>query len=398
MKKIIRDIKTRTEILLAPFNWFFKNESGSGIILLIFAIIAMILANTAVADSYNKLLHTYLAIGTFKLSILHWINDGLMAIFFFVVGLEIKREFLFGELKSLSATILPVTAAIGGMLVPAVIYMVINWGEPTIKGWGIPMATDIAFSLGILSIAASQAPRSIAVFLTALAIVDDLGAIIVIALFYSNDVSLIYLIYGLLALLAAIVLNHYGNKNVILYIIMGIIAWRAFYEAGIHPTIAGVILGMTIPADNSQCSDKSLLHKIEHVLAPYSSWFIMPIFALANAGVPIEFSGLTQVFTPVSIGIVLGLVLGKPLGIFGTAWFLFKMKILKIPEYTSYKQFWGAGTLGGIGFTMSLFIASLAFTAIPEYLVAAKIGIILASCLSGLIGIIIFKTIKYEQC
>lgn len=398
MKKTIRNIKTRTEILLAPFNWFFKNESGSGIVLLIFAIIAMILANTAVADSYNKLLHTCLAIGTFKLSILHWINDGLMAIFFFVVGLEIKREFLFGELKSLSATILPVTAAIGGMLVPAVIYMLINWGEPTIKGWGIPMATDIAFSLGILSIAASQAPRSIAVFLTALAIVDDLGAIIVIALFYSNDVSLIYLIYGLLALLAAIVLNHYGNKNVILYIIMGIIAWRAFYEAGIHPTIAGVILGMTIPADNRQCSDKSLLHKLEHVLAPYSSWFIMPIFALANAGVPIEFSGLAQVFTPVSIGIVLGLVLGKPLGIFGTAWFLFKMKILKIPEYTSYKQFLGAGTLGGIGFTMSLFIASLAFTAIPEYLVAAKIGIILASCLSGLIGIIIFKTIKYEQC
>lgn len=398
MKKTIRNIKTRTEILLAPFNWFFKNESGSGIVLLIFAIIAMILANTAVADSYNKLLHTCLAIGTFKLSILHWINDGLMAIFFFVVGLEIKREFLFGELKSLSATILPVTAAIGGMLVPTVIYMLINWGEPTIKGWGIPMATDIAFSLGILSIAASQAPRSIAVFLTALAIVDDLGAIIVIALFYSNDVSLIYLIYGLLALLAAIVLNHYGNKNVILYIIMGIIAWRAFYEAGIHPTIAGVILGMTIPADNRQCSDKSLLHKLEHVLAPYSSWFIMPIFALANAGVPIEFSGLAQVFTPVSIGIVLGLVLGKPLGIFGTAWFLFKMKILKIPEYTSYKQFLGAGTLGGIGFTMSLFIASLAFTAIPEYLVAAKIGIILASCLSGLIGIIIFKTIKYEQC
>ncbi|WP_196593052.1 Na+/H+ antiporter NhaA [Pectinatus sottacetonis] len=396
MKRTIRDMRKRAENLTLPFSKFFKNESSSGLVLLLFAVLAMIIANTIAADKYKYILHMHFTIASFNLSILHWINDGLMAVFFFVVGLEIKREFLFGELKSLSATILPVMGAIGGMIMPAIIYSLVNWGQVTLHGWGIPMATDIAFSLGILSIAGSRAPRSIAVFLTALAIVDDLGAIIVIALFYSSDVSFLYLGYGLAALMMAIILNKVGSKNVLLYLLAGIAAWTTFYKAGVHPTIAGVALGMIIPADKSQNVAKSLLHKLEHMIQPWSSWVIMPVFALANAGVQLNFSGLEELLTPVSVGVILGLVVGKPLGIFGTAFLLFKMKIVKLPEKTSYKHFLGAGALGGIGFTMSLFIASLAFANTAEYINSAKIGIIMASCLSGIVGMCIFKMIKYE--
>ncbi len=396
MKKTRNSMRKRAEEMIQTFNKFFKNEAASGIVLLFFAILAMAIANTKAYGIYEDILRTHFSIASFDLSVLHWINDGLMAVFFFTIGLEIKREFLFGELKSLSATILPIAAAVGGMIVPAVLYFAANFGQPTSVGWGIPMATDIAFSLGILSIAAKNAPRSIAVFLTALAIVDDLGAIIVIAVFYSSNISFTALAYGLLALAAAFMLNKMKIKNILLYICIGVIAWSSFYNAGIHPTIAGVALGMVIPADKSQNIKKSLLHKLEHIVSPWSAWLIMPLFALANAGVKINFTG-EELLTPVTVGIILGLVIGKPLGIFGTAVLLFKLNIVRLPEKASYMHFLGAGILGGIGFTMSLFIASLAFADSAGYLTTAKLGIIAGSCLSGIIGMIVFKIADHRE-
>ena len=262
-------------------------------------------------------------------------------------------------------------------------------GSDTISGWGIPMATDIAFSLGILAIAASSAPRSIAIFLTALAIVDDLGAIIVIAIFYNSDISFTALIIGFIALAVAFSFNRLNIKNFFLYLLTGLIAWVAFLNAGIHPTIAGVVLGMLIPANNKNQHD-SLLHKLEHKLSPISAYFIMPIFALANAGVVIE-GGLSDILNPIGIGIILGLCIGKPIGICGAVFILVKLKLARIPEGAKNIQLLGAGSLGGIGFTMSLFIASLAFDN-AQYLTTAKISILCASVLSGILGVIIFKT------
>lgn len=391
-KRINHIVKSKVELMTSPFMTFFRHEASSGVILLFFAIVALILANTSVATHYYDILNTKIPAGPeslhLDLSVIYWINDGLMAIFFFVIGLEIKREFLFGELKSLSATILPISAAIGGMIVPAIIYALVNMGQDTISGWGIPMATDIAFSLGILAIAASTAPRSIAIFLTALAIVDDLGAIIVIAIFYNSNISFSALGIGLIALLAAFALNRFKVRNFIPYLIAGLFAWVAFLNAGIHPTIAGVVLGMLIPADDKQ-RDKSLLHKLEHKLEPWSAYVIMPIFALANAGVTIE-GGLSDILSPIGLGIILGLCIGKPLGICGASYLLFKLGFARIPEGAKNVQLLGAGSLGGIGFTMSLFIASLAFTN-PAYIASAKISILCASVLSGILGVIIFK-------
>ncbi len=384
-------LRTKTKNLLQPFAQFFKNEASGGIVLLACTIVALILANSAVSGQYQNILHHHIRLAFIDLSILHWINDGLMAIFFFVVGLEIKREFLFGELKSISATILPILGAIGGMIVPAIIFSIINWGQPTIVGWGVPMATDIAFSLGILALAASNAPRSIAIFLTALAIVDDLGGIIVIALFYSSDISILYLVWGALVFCGVFILNRKNVTNFWMYLLLGIAAWCIFFKAGIHPTIAGVVMGLLIPADKSQSVKKSLLHRLEHRITPWSAWFIMPVFALANAGIPLSSSDFHLIFTPVALGVIAGLFIGKPLGIFGTAYLLFRSKLIKIPEGTNKKQFFSAGCLGGIGFTMSLFIASLAFSEIPEYLTEAKLGIIVASCLSGIAGYTLFK-------
>ncbi|WP_196592393.1 Na+/H+ antiporter NhaA [Pectinatus frisingensis] len=394
MKKTIGDIKKKTEQLLRPFNHFFNNEAASGFVLLLCAVLAMIIANTALNKTYEQILHMQFSLMGFNLSILHWVNDGLMAVFFFTVGMEIKREVLFGELQSISATILPIVAAIAGMIVPALLYSAVNIDSGGLAGWGIPMSTDIAFSLGVLSMAAGNVPRSIAVFLTTLAVVDDLGAIIVIALFYSNSVSLTVLLYGLAALAAALAANKLAVKNIFIYLFWGVIAWFFFYNAGVHPTIAGVILGLLIPADKSQNADKSLLHKLEYKVVPFSTWVVMPIFALVNAGVKLDMSNFANMegsFLPIAAGIILGLTVGKPLGIFGVTALLFKFKVIKMPEKTSYIHFLGAGSLGGIGFTMSLFIASLAFSGSIEYLTAAKVGIIIASCLSGLLGMIILK-------
>ncbi|WP_238858515.1 Na+/H+ antiporter NhaA [Clostridium sp. YIM B02569] len=388
--------------ILNPFLQFFKNESSSGIVLLFCAIIAIIIANSNFSSMYNDIIHTYITIGykdfSLSMSLLHWINDGLMAIFFLVVGMEIKREIVFGELKSFKKTILPVSAAIGGMVVPAIIYALFNFNQPTIIGWGIPMATDIAFALGILSLVGKKAPKGIIIFLTALAIVDDLGAIIVIAIFYTSEISWIALILGLIIFLAIILANKLNVKNKWLYIIFGIALWICFLKSGVHATIAGVLLGMGLPiGKNMEEFRTSILYRFEHVLTPLSSFIIMPIFALANSGITIDINSLSAaIMNPVSLGIIFGLFIGKQIGIFGASYILVKLKIAKLPSKVTKRHLYGASVLGGIGFTMSLFVSSLSFTE-ESALSMAKISIIIASILSAAFGAAIFKIIRFKN-
>lgn len=386
-----------------PIRYFFKNESSSGITLLICAVIALIIANSRLSSDYDKLLHSYIAIGykkfSLSMSLLHWINDGLMTIFFFVVGMEIKREIVVGELKSINKTILPVAAAIGGMVVPAIIYSIFNYKEPTISGWGIPMATDIAFALGVLSLVGNKrAPVGIIIFLTALAIVDDLGAILVIAIFYTSEISWIAMIMAFVVLMVMIVMNRLKIKYVSIFIILGIILWAIFLKSGIHATIAGVLLAMTIPVKKDKEQFKSsMLFKLEHMLTPWSSFVIMPIFALANAGVHIDFSNFSKILTaPASLGIIFGLFIGKQVGIFGAAYLLIRFKLAKLPAMVTLKHIYGASLLGGIGFTMSLFVSSLSFEG-GELLSMAKISIMIASVLSALAGLLVFRLIKIKN-
>ncbi|KZL89838.1 Na+/H+ antiporter NhaA [Clostridium magnum] len=394
-------IKTYKKIF-NPFLYFFKSEASSGVILLICAIAAMVIANSDLASSYDHILHRYITIGyrelSLSMSVLHWINDGLMAIFFFVVGMEIKREVAIGELKSIKKTILPVAAAVGGMIVPAIIYMVFNYNEATITGWGIPMATDIAFALGVLSLVGKNAPKGILIFLTALAIVDDLGAIIVIAVFYTSQISKVALIAALIVLGLLILANKLKVKSTAVFVIGGIILWIAVLKSGIHATIAGVLLGMVIPAGKNINEFKnSMLYKLEHTLTPYSAFVIMPIFALANSGVAIDIkSFLTVISAPVSLGIIFGLFIGKQVGVFGVSYLLVKFKIAKLPSQVTKKHLYGASVLAGIGFTMSLFVASLSFVD-ETILSTAKISIILASLLSAILGMVIFKFSKPES-
>jgi Na+/H+ antiporter nhaA len=381
---------------LDPIQSFFRHEASSGILLLFFAALAIFLANSAFSDRYQDVLDWVPIAGPaawhLDLSLLHWVNDGLMAVFFFVIGLEIKREFFFGELQSLSATILPICAAVGGMAVPALLYAAVNAGGDSAAraGWGIPMATDIAFSLGILSVAARSAPLAIVIFLTALAIVDDLGAIIVIALFYTGSFSLSALLAGLAALLAAFALNRRGMLHIAPYLLLGLLAWFFFLNAGIHPTIAGVVLAFAIPINRNHPED-SLLYALEHHLEPWSAYVIMPVFALANAGVVLP-DNLSALSDPIALGIIAGLCIGKPIGICGAVFLLNKCMRLSLPPALRPNHFAGAGFLAGIGFTMSLFIASLAFPD-PAHLATAKLGIISASMLSGVLGALIFLAV-----
>ena len=389
--------------VMEPVICFFKNESASGIILLICAVIALVVANSSIASSYDRLLQSYITIGykdfSLSMSLIHWVNDGLMAIFFFVVGMEIKRELVVGELKSISKTILPVGAAIGGMIVPAIIYAVFNYKQPTSVGWGIPMATDIAFALGVLSLVGSKrAPKGIITFLTALAIVDDLGAMLVIAIFYTNQISWTALFLSLTVLIVLIIMNKFKVKYVSIFIILGIILWASLLKSGIHSTIAGVLLAMTIPVKKNKNEVKkvksSMLYRLEHMLVPWSSFVIIPIFALVNAGVAVDFSSFSKILVePVGVGIIFGLFLGKQIGIFGTSYLLIHFKIAKLPYKVTLKHVYGASLLGGIGFTMSLFISSLSFPG-GGLLSMAKISIILASILSAIAGVLVFRSIK----
>lgn len=372
------------------FLYFFRQESAGGILLLLCAVIAMFIANSPAAGLYAQLLHTEIPIPGLTMSVLHWINDGLMVLFFFVVGLEIKREFLFGELKSLSATILPIAAAAGGMVVPALFYFAFNAGLPTLSGWAIPMSTDIAFSLGVLAFAAKGVPKSVAVFLTALAIVDDLGGIIVLALFYSDSPSLTALGAAVVIVLLLWAASRRDVRSPFLYLAGGIALWFAFHHAGVHPTVAGVLVGFLTPAGTAETQDSAPLTRWEHALTPWNAFLIMPVFALANAGIPLSAESFLQLTSPIGLGIIAGLFIGKPLGICLMVYLLIRTGLARMPEGVRPSHFLGAGVLAGIGFTMSLFLAALSFST-PEDLITAKAAIVTASLLSGILGTLIFR-------
>ena len=376
--------------LSKPFIWFFKLEAASGLVLLFAAIIALFISNSGLSELYFSTLDKYLFIGVndfgLKLSVIHWINDALMAIFFFFVTLEIKREFLQGELSNIKQALLPIIAAVGGMLVPALFYIFINFGDSeTLNGWAIPSATDIAFSLGVLSLLGKRVPLSLKVFLTALAIIDDLGAIVIIALFYSGDLSVKYLSLMLLAFLILLVINKFNIKKFLPYLIVGIFLWDFTHNSGIHATIAGVLFAMTIPHRKKE-KDFSLLIKIEHAISPYVAFGIMPLFAFANAGVSLEGLSFASLLGKVPLGILLGLFVGKQLGVFVFSYVSIKTKIAQMPSNSNWYNFYGVGVLTGIGFTMSLFVGNLAFVDNMEYMDGVKIGVLTGSLLSTLFG------------
>ena len=373
-----------------PFKWFFKLEAASGLVLLFSAIIALIISNSELSNLYFNTLEKNIFIGIYnfglKLSLIHWINDVLMAIFFFFVTLEIKREFIQGELSNIKQAILPIIAAVGGMLVPALIYVFINFdNSETLNGWAIPSATDIAFSLGVLSLLGSRVPLSLKVFLTALAIIDDLGAILIIAIFYSGDLEINYLSLMFLSIIALLLLNKFNVKSFLPYLIVGIFLWEYTHQSGIHATIAGVLLACTIPHRKKE-KDFSLLMKLEHAISPYVAFGIMPLFAFANAGV--SFDGLTfkSLLNKVPLGILLGLFLGKQLGVFIFSYVSIKLKFAQMPNNSNWVNLYGVGILTGIGFTMSLFVGNLAFVENIEYIDGVKIGVLTGSLLSTIFG------------
>ncbi len=373
-----------------PFRWFFKLEAASGLVLLFSAIIALVISNSELSSLYFDTLEKYLFIGInnfgIKLSVLHWINDALMAIFFFFVTLEIKREFLQGELSNIKQAMLPIIGAVGGMLVPALFYIFINYGNSeTIVGWAIPSATDIAFSLGVLSLLGSRVPISLKVFLTALAIIDDLGAIVIIALFYSGDLSIKYLSLMFIAFIILLILNKFNVKKFLPYLIVGLFLWEFTHQSGIHATIAGVLLACTIPHRKKE-KDFSLLIKLEHAISPYVAFGIMPLFAFANAGVSLEGLTFSSLLNKVPLGILLGLFVGKQLGVFVFSYISIKLKFAQMPTNSNWINFYAVGVLTGIGFTMSLFVGNLAFVDSMQYMDGVKIGVLSGSLLSTVFG------------
>jgi len=373
-----------------PFKEFFKLEASSGIMLLVAAVLALIISNGSYSDDYFSILKKYITLGTesfgLKLSVLHWINDVLMAIFFFFVSLEIKREFLQGELSNPKQALLPIIGAIGGMAVPALFYIIVNYSDSTtLKGWAIPSATDIAFSLGVLSLLGKRVPISLKVFLTALAIIDDLGAIVIIAFFYSGNIQIIYLLLMLASIIILILLNRFKINIFLPYLIVGIFLWDFTHQSGVHATIAGVLLALTIPHNTNE-NKNSLLLKLEHGLAPYVAFGIMPIFAFANAGVSLEGLTFATLLNPVPLGIVLGLFFGKQIGVFVLSYISVKLKIADKPSSSTWPAFYAVSILTGIGFTMSLFVGNLAFANNLEYMDGVKIGVLAGSLISTLFG------------
>ena len=386
--------------LSKPFKWFFKLEAASGLVLLIAAIIALVISNSNFSELYFSTLEQYLFIGInnfgLKLSVHHWINDLLMAIFFFFVTLEIKREFIQGELSNLKKALLPIIGAVGGMVIPALFYVAINFeNSETLNGWAIPSATDIAFSLGILSLLGSRVPISLKIFLTALAIIDDLGAILIIAFFYSGDLNISYLSLILISYIFLLILNKYGVKKFIPYFIIGAFMWYFTYKSGIHATIAGVLLASTIP-HRVKDKDYSLLIKLEHAISPYVAFIIMPIFAFANAGVSLEGLTLSSLLLPVPLGILLGLFIGKQVGVMIFSFIAVKLGAAEMPDNASWLTLYGVSVLTGIGFTMSLFVGNLAFAENIQYIDGVKIGVLAGSLLSTVFGyfILLFSTKK----
>lgn len=422
--------------VLTPIDEFIHRQTTSGVLLMVCAIAALIIANSEWAEPYHKLLKTYFTIGIgqwqLSMSLHHWINDGLMALFFFVVGLELKRELLVGELSDIKAALLPIIAAIGGMVLPALIYMALNSSGHTFAGWGIPMATDIAFALGVLALLGNRVPKALLGFLIALAIVDDLGAVLVIAIFYTEQLNFMALGASGVILLLLVSLNLGGIRKPLPYVLLGLLLWFTVLKSGVHATLAGIFLAFIIPirpkynperflkrADQllkeigknyhsepniiknyrMRVKVRALANGIHRVQAPAqvlehhmhipTAYLVIPIFSLANAGVPIEWSEIgNTLLHPVSLGVMAGLLLGKLLGISGLVWLALKAGIATLPHGLTMKHIIGASLLGGIGFTMSIFIAELGFAHNPEDLLMAKTGVLLASIMAGIAGYI----------
>lgn len=424
--------------MLQPFYEFVKIESSGGLVLIIATITALIWANSPWAHLYEAFKNIYLTVGVgdFVLSkpAILWINDGLMAVFFFLVGLEIKREILVGELNSFRQASLPIFAAVGGMLVPAIIYYLINAGSSSVDGWGIPMATDIAFSLGVLSILGDRVPLSLKIFLTAVAIVDDIGAILVIAIFYSTGISFWIIGLGLLFFVFMLLLNRMGVRSPLPYLLLGILMWLAFLKSGVHATVAGVLAAMSIPASTRICcsefidsmnrhltdydmaggkgavtlSNKRMLSalghmnedvlkaapplkRIEHTLHYWVAFGIMPVFAMTNSGINFTAGGI-ELLHPVSLGVFFGLIAGKSLGICLASWLAIKSGIAEMPGTMVPGHFLGASLLAGIGFTMSIFIATLAWDEASPFIIDAKFSILVASTVAGLLGFMVLRS------
>ncbi len=370
------------------FREFYESGKLSGIILILCTVLTLLAVNTGMGDSYSGFLHNYTDLSVWKirlhLSNEHWINDGLMTIFFLMVGLEIERELYQGELSSLSNASLPIAAAIGGMAVPALIHFMLNGGTPTQAGFGIPMATDIAFSLGILSLLGKRVPASIKIFLTALAIIDDLGAVAVIAIFYTADFSTFHFAISIGIFLLLMIFNRIGILNLWMYLVPGVVMWYFMLHSGVHATITGVLLAFAIPStrvDDDTNPSYWLQHRLHHPV----SYVILPIFAIANTGIPLSGDAYRSLFTQNSLGISLGLILGKPVGILSACYIMIKSKLSTLPGDVNFKLILGAGLLAGIGFTMSVFISNLAFSD-AEHITASKMAILLASTISGIAG------------
>ncbi|MGF1685581.1 Na+/H+ antiporter NhaA [Photobacterium japonica] len=371
---------------------FLKLESAGGIILIFAALIAMIIANSPMADLYNTGLYTYVA----GLSVSHWINDGLMAVFFLLIGLEVKRELIEGALNTKEKAIFPAIAAVGGMLAPALVYVAFNFADPmAIKGWAIPAATDIAFALGIMALLGSRVPVTLKVFLLALAIIDDLGVIVIIALFYSSDLSTWALAVAFAATTALFIMNTKNVTKLSWYLIVGAILWVSVLKSGVHATLAGVVLGFAIPLsgkDGGHSDEESPLKHLEHVLHPYVAFFILPVFAFANAGISLDGVSMEGLTAMLPLGIALGLLIGKPLGIFTFSYVAVKAGVAKMPEGINFKHVFAVSVLCGIGFTMSIFISSLAFVGAPEdFSTYSRLGILLGSTVSAVVGYVLLS-------
>jgi NhaA family Na+:H+ antiporter len=376
---------------------FYERESSTGILLMLVTVAALILQNSALTGAYNAFLHTPVAIrfGALQIAkpLLLWINDGLMAVFFLLVGLEVKRELLRGSLSSWSQAALPVIGAIGGMAVPALIYVGFNYREPpALHGWAIPTATDIAFALGILSLLGKRVPPSLKIFLLALAIFDDLGAIVIIALFYTADLSLVSIAVATVSLAALFALNRAGVVSRAAYILLGAVLWVSVLKSGVHATLAGVALAFMIPLDaREEGAERSLFESIEHDLHPWVAFMILPLFAFVNAGIDLRGMSLGMLAAPVPLGIMLGLFVGKQVGVFLFSWAAIRMRLASLPEGSNWSQLYGIALMTGIGFTMSFFIDSLAFADDTVYESADKLAILLGSLLSGIVGYLVLR-------
>jgi len=422
--------------VLTPFEEFIHRQTTSGLLLMGSAIIALFLANGSLAEAYQHLIHTPISLNigswAINMSMHHWVNDGLMALFFFVVGLELKREIMVGELSDLRQAALPIIAAVGGMVVPALIYLAFNHNGEAAQGWGVPMATDIAFAVGVLVLLASRVPKALITFLVALAIADDLGAVLVIALFYTQELALNWLLASAVLVVILMSFNYAGIRKAMPYFIVAVLLWYALLQSGVHATLAGVIGAFTVPArskydpnlfadlineqidrfianrhqDDTLMTNEKLytivqnleesvngvqtpLQRLEHIWHLPVAFIVIPIFAIFNAGIPLQLGTLSETFShPVMLGVTFGLLFGKFIGITGACWLALRLGIGQLPTGTRFSQIAAVSVLAGIGFTMSIFIAELGFVNQPQYLLMAKTGVLTASLLAGLIGFV----------